>query len=42
MTVLTNPPFDKPVGFIKLFDAKRRQQIVSAVDQVRRNAVMEG
>ena len=42
LNVLTNPPFDKPVGFIKLFDAKRRQQIVSAVDQVRKNAVMEG
>ena len=42
LMVLTNPPFDKPVGFIKLFDAKRRQQIVSAVDQVRKNTVMEG
>jgi type I restriction enzyme R subunit len=42
LSVLTNPPFDKPVGFIKLFDARRRQQIVQAVEQVRRNAVMEG
>ncbi len=40
--ILMNPPFDKPVGFIRLFDARRRQQLVDAVEQVRRNAVMQG
>lgn len=39
-TILMNPPFDKPVGFIRLFDARHRQRLVDAVEQVRKNAVM--
>lgn len=35
---LTKPPFDKPVAFIKLFDAKSRAEIVEAVNAVRDNA----
>ena len=36
---LTKPPFDKPVAFIKLFDSKRRAEIVAAVNAVKDNAV---
>ena len=35
---LAKPPFDKPVGFIKLFDAKTRTALVQTIDQVRENA----
>ena len=36
---LTKPPFDKPVSFLKLFNAKTRESIVEAINQVRENAV---
>lgn len=36
---LTKPPFDKPVSFIKLFDAKTRTALMAAINQVRENAV---
>ena len=36
---LTKPPFDKPVSFIKLFDAKTRTALVVAINQIRENAV---
>lgn len=36
---LTKPPFDKPVSFIKLFDAKTRTAIMEAIQTVRENAV---
>ena len=36
---LTRPPFDKPIGFIKLFDAKTRTALMNAINQVRENAV---
>lgn len=36
---LTKPPFDKPVSFIKLFDAKTRTALITAIDQIRENAV---
>ena len=35
---LTKPPFDKPVGFIRLFDARTRTALMKAIDQVRENA----
>ena len=35
---LTRPPFDKPVGFIKLFDPKTRAALMKAINQVRDNA----
>ncbi len=35
---LTRPPFDKPVGFIKLFDPKTRVALMKAINQVRDNA----
>ena len=36
---LTKPPFDKPVSFIKLFDAKARTALIATIDQIRENAV---
>lgn len=39
VTILTRPPFDKPIGFIKLFDAKTRTALLETIDQVRKNAV---
>ena len=36
---LTKPPFDKPIGFIKLFDAKTRSALMDTINQVRENAV---
>ena len=35
---LQKPPFDKPVSFIKLFDAKRRVEIIKAIQGVTENA----
>lgn len=36
---LTKPPFDKPVSFIRLFDAKTRTALMERIDQIRENAV---
>lgn len=36
---LTKPPFDKPIGFLKLFDAKTRKELVDTINTVRENAV---
>lgn len=36
---LTKPPFDKPISFVKLFDAKTRTAIMETINQVRDNAV---
>lgn len=36
---LTRPPFDKPVSFVKLFDRKKREEIMQTVNQIRENAV---
>ena len=36
---LTKPPFDKPVSFIKLFDAKTRTALMNTINQIRENAV---
>ncbi len=36
---LTKPPFDKPISFIKLFDAKTRTDLMETINQVRENAV---
>ena len=37
---LTKPPFDKPISFVKLFDAKKREQIMTAINTVKQNAVV--
>lgn len=36
---LANPPFDKPISFIKLFDARTRASLLKAINQVKDNAV---
>lgn len=36
---LQKPPFDKPVSFVKLFDAKTRMAIMDTIREVRENAV---
>lgn len=42
ITELTKPPFDKPVGFIKLFDLKTRTALTTAINQITENAVEVG
>lgn len=37
---LTKPPFDKPISFVKLFDAKARANLMAAINQVKDNAVV--
>ena len=39
VSLLTKPPFDKPVSFLKLFDVKTRTALMSAINTVRDNAV---
>ena len=39
VTELTKPPFDKPVGFVKLFDAKTRTALMETIQQIRENAI---
>ena len=36
---LRRPPFDKPKGFARLFDAKKGRALISAINAVRDNAV---
>jgi type I restriction enzyme R subunit len=35
---LTRPPFDKPQGFVKLFDPERQQRLVSIINGFKENA----
>lgn len=35
---LQKPPFDKPVSFIKLFDAKKRMGIMQTIKSITENA----
>ena len=39
VTELTKPPFDKPDGFVKLFDAKTRTALMETIQQIRENAI---
>lgn len=36
---LTKPPFDEPVSFIKMVDAKTRATLIATINQIRENAV---
>ncbi len=36
---LMRPPFDKPQGFIKLFDGSKQKRIVELVNEIKENAV---
>lgn len=40
VTELQKPPFDKPLSFVKLFDAKTRSALMAAIKQVKDNAVV--
>ena len=39
VTELSKPPFDKPFGFIQLFDVKTRTALMETINRVRDNAV---
>ena len=36
---LQKPPFDKPTGFIHMFDPKKRKEILNAINEVKENAI---
>ncbi len=36
---LTKPPFDKPISFVKLFDAKTRSELMNTIQNIRENAI---
>ncbi|MCD8329960.1 MAG: DEAD/DEAH box helicase, partial [Lachnospiraceae bacterium] len=40
VTELMKPPFDKPLGFTKLFDAKTRAALMKTINQIKDNAVI--
>ena len=40
VTMLTRPPFDKPLSFTKLFDKKMQIAIMAAINKVKDNAVV--
>lgn len=40
ITILTKPPFDKPIRFTKLFDRKTQNAIMAAINKVRDNATV--
>ncbi len=42
MSELLKPPFDKPMGFIKLFDVHRQQALMDTIKQIKNNAVNIG
>ena len=37
--ILQKPPFDKPVSFMKLFDAKKRALLMQTINEIKSNAV---
>lgn len=40
VTMLTKPPFDKPLSFTRLFDKKMQIAIMAAINKVRDNAII--
>lgn len=36
---LTKPPFDKPQGFVRLFDHKLQKELVRIINELKENAV---
>lgn len=38
---LQKPPFDKPTSFTKLFDAKRKTQMIEIINSIKGNALVE-
>ena len=39
VALLTKPPFDKPVSFVKMFDHKTRTELIDTLNHIRENAV---
>ena len=39
VTLLTKPPFDKPLSFTKLFDKKTQARLMEAINAVKENAI---
>ncbi len=37
--ILMKPPFDKPYGFIKIFDVQTQKDIIKIVESIKNNAV---
>jgi type I restriction enzyme R subunit len=42
LKLLTQPPFDKPQSFVKLFNAEKQKRIIQAINRVKDNAVLVG
>jgi len=40
VTMLTKPPFDKPLSFTRLFDKKMQMEIMAAINKVKDIAVV--
>ena len=40
VTILTKPPFDKPLSFTKLFDRKMQSEIMVTINKVKDNAIV--
>ena len=40
VVLLTKPPFDKPMGFTKLFDKNTQKALMEAINRIRENAVI--
>ncbi len=38
VALLTKPPFDKPVSFVKMFDPKTRAELMETINNIRENA----
>jgi type I restriction enzyme R subunit len=39
VSILMNPPFDRPQSFIKLFDGSQQKQLIEKVTQIKDNAI---
>ena len=39
VTDLRKPPFDKPISFLRLFNAQKQAQLIAAINAVKDNAV---
>lgn len=40
LELLTKPPFDKPISFVKLFDRSKQQALADIVKQIKKNATV--
>ncbi|MBR2131054.1 MAG: DEAD/DEAH box helicase family protein, partial [Oscillospiraceae bacterium] len=40
VTMLTKPPFDKPLSFTKLFDKKIQSALMATINQIKENAIV--